>query len=649
MKKKQTCKKLLSLLLALVMASALAAPAFADEDGEHQDPAPLWFLWLDEDWESGDRELYLRDRDLGYSEYIELQAGWPSYGILGTGDCRRENGSFDISKFTPVDPKKVTVPSGVTINTDVIPRKGAKWGQYYFEINTTQRDKKLEVTSGDAVLTVDTCLPHLGVYTAPQASWNTWAGPYEFKYNPLQGSTWYIISPHTDEANGRHLVDLTLNSAPDNKLVDMTKVSDSVYKVELKPEALKRRDFHLEVDMSWTFEDNEPWTEEGRYIGDFNAWRPILASDTALMDATQPQTFPTYGSVKDKLSSSITMKAGVDTTAYLYSTWLIDPEEGQNLDWRVHYIPSDVQVFYSNSDDLTITRDEKDYSKFTFSASKPGTYGIFWGYKTLETIYHADGKPYTQAERDAFEEKILWNPNGGDLLVCDDWEFDEEAGDYILHSDYVAFEEMFPGESYKLSEPIDQGVFRLTVNVTPAEPTFTDVKTSDWFYNDVEWIAAQKTMGGTSPTTFEPYARVTREMVPTVLHRLAGSPAAGAPSGFTDVKSGWYQDAVNWAAGAKVVNGETSATFGVGKAITREELAVMLYRFAKDQNCDVSAKGDLSAFADQSSVSDWAKAELEWAVGAKIVNGSDGKLNPQGTATRAELAAMLARFCRDVL
>ena len=653
MKKKQTCKKLLSLLLALVMASALAAPAFADEGGEHQDPAPLWFLWLDEDWESGDRELYLRDRDLGYSEYIELQAGWPSYGILGTGDCRRENGSFDISKFTPVDPKKVTVPSGVTINTDVTPRSGAKWSQYYFEINTTQRDKKLEVTFGDAVLTVDTCLPSLGVYTAPQASWDAWAGPYEFKYNPLQGSTWYIISPHTDEANGRHLVDLTLNSAPDNKLVDLTKVSDSVYQVELKPEALKRENFHIEVDMSWTFEDNEPWTEEGGYIGDFNAWRPILASDTALMDATQPQTFPTYGSVKDKLSSSITMKAGVDTTAYLYSTWLIDPEEGENRDWRVHYVPTEFQAFYSNSDDLTITRDKTDRSKFTLNASKPGTYEIFWAFPVIDTIYHADGKPYTEAEREAFEERILWQPVDGGFMVTEDWEikggqYVNKDGEPVGDSDYVPFEEMFPGETYTTALQ-DQGTIRLTVNVTPAEPTFTDVKTSDWFYNDVEWIAAQKTMGGTSPTTFEPYARVTREMVPTVLHRLAGSPAAGAPSGFTDVKSGWYQDAVNWAAGAKVVNGETSATFGVGKAITREELAVMLYRFAKDQNCDVSAKGDLSAFADQSSVSDWAKAELEWAVGAKIVNGSDGKLNPQGTATRAELAAMLARFCRDVL
>lgn len=658
MKKKLTCKKLLSLLLALVMTSALAAPAFAADGGENQD-APLWFLWLDEDWETGEREVFLRDRDMGYSDYIQAQPGWPSYGILGTGDCPRGDGSFDLSKFTPVDPKKVNVPAGLTLNTDVPAKKGAKWSQYYFEISSTVRDKELRITFEDARLFVNTGLPDLSVYTAPRASWDTWAGNNEFPYNPIMDNVYYIISTHTDEANGRHLTGLTLTSSPGdgarNELVNMTKISDDVYQVELKPEALKEERFHISAEADWIDADGNEYTDHGCFFGDFYAWQPLLTSGTAAAwDAAQGQTLSTYSSVADKLSTSITMKAGVDTTAYIYTTWLIDPEDGRSLDWRVFYVNSDAQLFFSTSDDLTITRDKTDRSKFTLNASKPGTYEIFWAFPVIDTIYHADGKPYTQAERDAFEQRILWQPVDGGFMVTEDWEIKDgqyvnKNGEPVGENDYVPFEEKFPGETYTVVLQ-DQEVMRLTVNVTPAEPTFTDVKTGDWFYNDVEWISAQKTMGGTSPTTFEPYARVTREMVPTVLHRLAGSPVAGAPSAFTDVKAGWYQDAVNWAASVKVVTGESPTSFGVGKAITREQLAAMLYRFAKDQGCDVSAKGDLSVFSDQAKVSDgWGVEAMEWAVGAKIINGSDGRLNPQGTATRAELAVMLARFCRDVL
>ena len=175
---------------------------------------------------------------------------------------------------------------------------------------------------------------------------------------------------------------------------------------------------------------------------------------------------------------------------------------------------------------------------------------------------------------------------------------------------------------------------------------FTDVPSNAWYAEAVQYVTEQSLMNGTSETAFSPMLSMSRSMLVTVLYRLAGEPDAGE-CGFTDVASGtWYTDAVAWAAANGIVTGTTTTTFAPDAAVTRESLAVILYRYAEMKEQAQGEKGDLTAFADGTSVSDWAAEAMAWAVGEGILTGKSGNtLDPQGTATRTEVATILMRFC----
>ena len=179
---------------------------------------------------------------------------------------------------------------------------------------------------------------------------------------------------------------------------------------------------------------------------------------------------------------------------------------------------------------------------------------------------------------------------------------------------------------------------------------FTDVKADDWFYEAVKYAYDNKLMDGTSSTTFAPLMTTNRAMIVTILWRQAGSPVVNYAMNFGDVESGvWYTEAVRWAAAEGIVKGYSDTVFAPDDTVTREQLATILYRYAGYKECDVSAKGDLTTFADGSTVSTWAADGMTWAVGAQLITGKDGgKLDPTGTATRAEVATILMRFCENV-
>mgnify|MGYP002579656365 CR=1 FL=1 len=199
---------------------------------------------------------------------------------------------------------------------------------------------------------------------------------------------------------------------------------------------------------------------------------------------------------------------------------------------------------------------------------------------------------------------------------------------------------------YYFSMPDDA----VTINVTftPAEGPFDDVAATDWFCDEVLDAYEAGLMTGTGERTFSPGAPATRAMLVTILYRLAGEPAAEG-GGFTDVSaSAYYASAVAWASQNGIVEGFEDGSFQPDAAITREQLAAVLYRYATWKGADTSASGELTDFADAASVSSWAQAAMKWAVGAGILSGSAAGLEPQGTATRAQAAAMLVRFTQTV-
>lgn len=180
---------------------------------------------------------------------------------------------------------------------------------------------------------------------------------------------------------------------------------------------------------------------------------------------------------------------------------------------------------------------------------------------------------------------------------------------------------------------------------------FGDVKTADWFYNDVKYVYEKGMMAGTAADVFAPNATTTRAMIVTILYRLEGSPAVTGTSAFVDVPAGqWYTDAVNWAAANQIVKGTSATTFAPNDSITREQMAAILYRYAQYKGYDVTKKADLSGYSDNGQISAYAKDALAWANAAKLINGvTNTTLAPQGNATRAQVSAILHRFCDGVV
>ena len=176
--------------------------------------------------------------------------------------------------------------------------------------------------------------------------------------------------------------------------------------------------------------------------------------------------------------------------------------------------------------------------------------------------------------------------------------------------------------------------------------SFTDVRSSDWYASAVTFASSHELFSGMGNGIFAPGAQMTRGMLVTVLWRLEDKPAAASALSFSDVASGdYFYTAVQWAAANGIVKGYTDGSFQPNKSITREEMAALLNRYMDYLGRDTSVRGDLSRFSDGDKVSAWAADNLSWANGAGVITGRpDGTVDPQGTATRAEVAAMLQRI-----
>lgn len=179
---------------------------------------------------------------------------------------------------------------------------------------------------------------------------------------------------------------------------------------------------------------------------------------------------------------------------------------------------------------------------------------------------------------------------------------------------------------------------------------FDDVPQNIWFASGVQFAAEQGLFTGVSANEFAPYDPMTRAMLVTVLHRLDGADASGTNS-FTDVLNGkWYSNAIAWASANGIVEGLSGNRFAPNAPITREQLAAILFRYAKACGYDVSARAELTAYADAAQVSAWAGDAMRWAVAAGLISGRSGaQLAPKGEATRAEVAVILMNFVQKVV
>ena len=210
------------------------------------------------------------------------------------------------------------------------------------------------------------------------------------------------------------------------------------------------------------------------------------------------------------------------------------------------------------------------------------------------------------------------------------------------------------GERLKLTENRDgtysftmpSGTANVYVRFSGSGLPFADVPSGSWYYDDVAYVYDTGLMTGLTATAFGPNLSTTRGMIVTILWRMENEPAAKRGCPFADVRRGsYYEQAIAWASENGIVTGFDASTFAPDRTITREQLAAILFRFAAYRGMDaVTLRENLSSFQDQAAISAYAVSALNWAVGEGLMQGTGDKLEPTGSATRAQVAAMLRRF-----
>lgn len=214
-------------------------------------------------------------------------------------------------------------------------------------------------------------------------------------------------------------------------------------------------------------------------------------------------------------------------------------------------------------------------------------------------------------------------------------------------------------DKYTFTMPKSKVKVKVTFKAENAEPVkpeqpsgmpFVDVVKGAWYYPAVEYVYNNNLMNGTNGgMTFEPNVDLNRAMMAAVLYNMEGQPACNKRGLFSDVADGrWYTNAINWAASNNIVSGMPDGSYAPNQALTREQMASILYRYAEYKGIDVNTRVDLSKFTDGATTSSWAQGVVQWAVAEKLINGNGNELQPKGTASRAQVATVLMNFCENV-
>ena len=186
----------------------------------------------------------------------------------------------------------------------------------------------------------------------------------------------------------------------------------------------------------------------------------------------------------------------------------------------------------------------------------------------------------------------------------------------------------------------------------PDVPAFQDVDESDWFYHAVQFVAEKGIMSGVEENRFAPRTALTRAMLAQILYAMESKPEMDGNGAFSDVEeSAWYASAVAWAAENGLVSGVGEDRFAPNDLLTREQMALILYRYAQYKDYEIQVDGEpLERFQDQAEISSWAVEAMTWAVDAGLLSGTgSAQLSPVNTASRAEVAQVLANFCQTVV
>ena len=403
-----------------------------------------------------------------------------------------------------------------------------------------------------------------------------------------------------------------------------------------------------------------------------NAEKPLVYADKTTADKFKAEGSEneSYADIAEKINEKLT---GADVTIIVTGDDGKVDEENSVVGTQLYTITLDANGGTVETSTLTTNNEGKlsdlpnpnhSNNKYTFqywtlNGTEVTEDTVFTGDATIVAQWSYSGGGGGGGGSVTTKYTLTFDTNGGSAIA----KVTKEKGTTVDLGQYVPTREGYTFAGWYSDEALTQKVTSVKLNgnttvyakwtenaVTPTLP-FTDVKSGDWFYEAVQYVYDKGMMTGVEADRFAPAATTTRGMIVTILYRLENEPAVSGGSAFTDVESGaWYADAVAWAAANDIVNGTSATTFAPNSPITREQMAAILYRYAAYKGYDVSQKADLSGYTDAASISGYAKDALAWANAQKLITGvTDTTLNPQGSATRAQVATILMRLCETVV
>lgn len=605
--------KKLTKLLALILAVVMLLPSAALADDEGAGSKELWMQWLT--WEE--------DPEPEGEPHPETPNTVPKEEYHMAFYTSENDGKT----LTPIPVDKLEGSKGLTIHP-LCP--GVKGKENYAVLFVDEWNKEYTISYNGCSMTLDSRLPDLALYSGPEATPDNFLPGWQgLGYSPVrENRSAYIISTAQDETHGRHLVELALaKDCPDRDSFKLEKVSDNVYKWTVTG-SIDTSELHLRVDTTWQnvkFMGGETFTESYEFYACEQASLLVGEKSAPKFDRDAPTL---YSAVKDEYTNKLTLKAGESKDIYVAFMYF----NGDHDAWIMSNTSSS---FITASDsNLKVTADSTDMTKATISCDIPGTYTftIDTSYPAIDAIYHENGEQYTKAEMEKWEEETLYSSRleNGKLMIITD----REKGTT------VPFDEMFPGQKVEFHMVLDDVWYPVTVTVVPDKPPFPDVAENAWYALAVSYVSSKGYMNGDPAGLFQPKGQITGGEFAQILYNKEGRPAAAAGAFFQGVTQQWYAPAVLWAAGEGIITDTGDAAVEPEKPLTRQQIALMLY----NAEGKPEAAADLSGFADASQISGWARTAMEWAVSAKVLQGSGGQLNPTGTATRAEVAQILLNY-----
>ena len=607
-------KKLLSTLLVLALVLALL-PTGAAALVINDQPKPWEIYEYDETYFNSWNDYW---QYMYQNGYIYYNGEWIYVG------SDYDTGYYDITYSYDYTEGYVSGPSssdgGEWISFSVVPRNG-------YEVDTVS---VWSYGSYETISSTDSFwMPYsdVTVYVTFKQTDNVWDdGLYDLtcSIDPWRGAT----AAFTD-VNG-----LAISSADAGESVTLTVSAAKGYK----------------IDSVWS--SAEGWVYNNNYWG---------YSDTYF---TYTFTMPS-NSVNFEVDLTSEGKYDISTTTSGYygtitvSGGITSADKGDIVSFTVspynNYIVEDVTVYADNWGTVTVYRDEKNWNSYYFympdsDVEIHATYTNDYHEITMDVGRNGTAVP--QAQPSGYFGYVYYGIDGDSIYI----DVTPDKG-YQVKS-ITATDEL--GRRVSVYEAVKENQYYFTMPESDVTVSvefsyriltnpFTDVKTGDWFYDAVSYVYTEGLMTGTGTYTFSPSAPTSRAMLVTILWRLQGEPYVSGSS-FNDVKSSaYYYDAVRWAARYGIVEGYEGNVFKPDDAITREQFAAILYRYAEYCKYSTSASTNLSAYKDNAKVSSWAGTAMKWAVAKGLFEGDNlGNLDPQGQTTRAAAAKLLMAFCENV-